>query len=114
MPIHGKALTLILASSGMRVGESVRLKLSDIEFDRDPVRIKIRAKYTKTGKRRITFISPEAKEAVEEWSSEYVSLSLAVLKSKKQFLEAVFSKGKEGIVLKKLKSVYSEGKKHKD
>ena len=67
LPIQGKALALVLASSGMRIGESVLLKTNDIEFDSDPVRIRIQADITKTGKRRITFISPEAKDAVLEW-----------------------------------------------
>ena len=67
LPMQGKALALLLSSSGMRIGESVQIKESDIKFNRDPVRIKIRAEYTKMGKRRIAFISPEAKEAVEEW-----------------------------------------------
>jgi len=59
----------------MRIGEVVQLKVSDIAFDREPVRIRVRGEYTKTGKRRITFMSPEAKDAVEEWlnyRSQYV------------------------------------------
>ena len=67
LPMQGKALALVLSSSGMRVGESVQIKLCDIDLKRDPVRIKVRTENTKTGKRRITFISPEAKEAVNEW-----------------------------------------------
>jgi integrase len=67
LPIHGKALALVLASSGMRIGETVLLKMDDVEFDKDPVRIRIQAEITKTGKRRIAFISPEAKDAVLEW-----------------------------------------------
>jgi len=67
LPTHGKALALVLSSSGMRIGEAVKIGVSDVDLNRDPARIKIRAEYTKTGKKRITFISPEAKEAVEEW-----------------------------------------------
>jgi len=67
LPIQGRALALILSSSGMRIGETIQLEESDFEMNRDPVRVNIRAEYTKTGKKRITFISPEAKEAVEEW-----------------------------------------------
>lgn len=69
MPIHGKALTLTLASSGMRIGETLQLTDVDIDFDHEPVKITIPARYTKIGKRRITFISPEAKEALVEWLS---------------------------------------------
>ena len=78
LPVHGKALALCLSSSGMRIGEAVQIGISDIELNRDPVRIKIRAEFTKTGKRRITFISPEAKQAVEEWLNyrdQYVKIA---------------------------------------
>ena len=67
MPIQGKALTLILASSGMRVGETVELKTEDIEFNREPAKIRIKGSISKTGKKRITFMSSEAKEVIEEW-----------------------------------------------
>jgi integrase len=67
MPIHGKAMTLMLASSGIRVGALVQLRLEDVDLDMEPVRIRIRAKYTKSKQKRITFISPEAKEALLEW-----------------------------------------------
>ncbi len=67
LPLQGKALTLVLSSSGMQIRETVRIRLGDIEFNHDPVKIKIQGEHTKTGKKRITFISPEAKEAVQEW-----------------------------------------------
>ncbi len=67
MPIHGKAMTLILASSGMRVGSLVQLRFEDVDLDLEPVRIRIRAEYTKSKRKRITFISPEAKDALLEW-----------------------------------------------
>ncbi len=67
LPTQGKALSLVLSSSSMRIGEAVKIGESDVDLNRDPVRVKIRAEYTKTGKRRITFISPEAKESVKEW-----------------------------------------------
>ena len=79
LPVQGKALSLVLSSSGMRVGEALQIKLSDIELSRDLVKIRIRAEYTKTGKRRITFIIPEAKESVKEWLSyrdQYVERAL--------------------------------------
>ncbi len=58
---------LMLVSSGMRVGEVVQLTLKDIHLDKDPVKITIKAHYTKTGEPRITFISTEAAEAVRSW-----------------------------------------------
>jgi integrase len=84
-PIQGKALFLMLASSGMRIGETLQLKLNDVELNRDPARISLQREYTKTGNSRVTFMSSEAKEAVNEWMkvrSDY--LVAAVAKSKKR------------------------------
>jgi integrase len=81
MPIHGKALYLVLASSGMRIGEALKLKLSDVEFNKDPVKVYIRGEYTKSGNPRIAFISSEAREAVVEW-----------LKVRNRYLEAASGK----------------------
>jgi len=67
MDIKGKALFLVLASSGMRIGEALKLRVEDFELDKDPARINVRGVYTKTGNSRIVFISSEAKEAVEQW-----------------------------------------------
>ena len=67
MPLHARTLTLMLSSSGMRVGECLALKSSDIMLDKNPVRINIRAEATKTKKKRVTFISSEAKAILQEW-----------------------------------------------
>jgi integrase len=67
LQVNGKALVLTLASSGMRVGETLQLKLSDIDLTSDPPVISIRGDYTKTGESRWAFISSEAKEALEAW-----------------------------------------------
>ncbi len=67
LPVQGKALFLMLTSSGMRIEEAMQLQLSDLEYSMDPAKVSIRGEYTKTGNSRITFISREAKEAVEEW-----------------------------------------------
>lgn len=76
MDVKGKAFFLTLASSGMRIGEALKIKLDDIDLDRKyeingetitvPT-ITIRGEYTKTGSPRKAFISKEAKEAIEEW-----------------------------------------------
>jgi len=67
MPIQGKALYLTLASSGMRIGETLKLELDDLDLNSDPCKVTLRAAYTKSGNKRVTFISREAKEAVVEW-----------------------------------------------
>jgi integrase len=63
----GRALFLLLASSGMRIGEALQLQMDDIDLDLDPPKINILGAYTKTGNSRITFCSNEAKEAIQEW-----------------------------------------------
>ena len=78
-----RALILVLASSGMRVGELLQVRLDDLELDKDPPRINIRREYTKTGERRVTFITKEAKEALLEW-----------LKVREDYLRASINKNK--------------------
>jgi integrase len=67
MPKWGKAYFLLLATSGMRPNEALQLKLNDIELDKNPPKILLRAGYTKTGNSRFTFISSEAKEALIDY-----------------------------------------------
>jgi len=67
LPIQAKTLTLVLVSSGMRDGEALKLTLEDLDLDRIPPRINIPAKITKTKKKRITFLTPEACDHVKEW-----------------------------------------------
>jgi integrase len=83
MPVHGKALFLTLASSGMRIGEALKLKVEDVEFDTKPVKVNIRGEYTKTGNSRLAFISREAAEAIQEW-----------LKVRSQYIKAAAGKSK--------------------
>jgi integrase len=67
MQVNGKALFLTLASSGMRIGECLKLQIGDFDFTTQPCKVSIRGEYTKTGNSRVAFISREAVEAVQEW-----------------------------------------------
>jgi hypothetical protein len=51
----------------MRVGEALQITLDDIDLKAKPATITIRGEYVKTGNQRISFISREAVQAVEEW-----------------------------------------------
>jgi integrase len=62
-----RALVLTLASSGMRIGEALQIRLSDVDLSKDPGQIVVRGEYTKSGDTRTVFISREAKEALKEW-----------------------------------------------
>jgi len=65
--LKARALFLAMASSGMRLGETLQLVPSDIDFKSKPTKITIRPEITKNKKRRITFISDEATRFLKEW-----------------------------------------------
>lgn len=60
-----KCMFLIMAGSGSRIGETSRIKKSDIHFETYPVTIRIRAEYTKTKTARTIMITTEAAELLE-------------------------------------------------
>jgi len=66
---HGRALYLLLASSGMRIGEALALRLRDIDIGPDtvPASIDIRAGTTKARTSRTAFMSSEAADAIRTW-----------------------------------------------
>jgi integrase len=64
---HGRALVLVLASSGMRIGEAVKIRMRDIDLDATPATIDIRPEFSKNGAGRVCFISSEAANEVRTW-----------------------------------------------
>lgn len=69
-----KAMILLLASSGMRVGELHRLKIGDIDLSKEIPTVRIRGLEAKERKSRITFITPEAKKFLIEYLEKRKSL----------------------------------------
>jgi integrase len=67
LPIQGKTLVLVLSSSGMRIGESLKIRLDDLDLKESPARIEIPGEFTKNGDPRLVFISSEAVMALKEW-----------------------------------------------
>ncbi len=65
--LKAKALFLVLDSSGMRIGEVLKLEPDDIDLEKDPVRINVRAEITKTRRKRVTYMSNEARDTLLEW-----------------------------------------------
>jgi integrase len=65
MPVRGKALFLLMATSGMRLNEALHLTLDDIHYSNGMNLIDIR--HTKSGNPRDGFFTNEAKEYVELW-----------------------------------------------
>lgn len=67
LDVKGKALVLVLTSSGMRINEALTVQLDDLDLNAKPAIITIRGENAKNGDNRITFLSAEAVQAVNEW-----------------------------------------------
>jgi len=67
LDVKGRALVLVLASSGMRINEALSVTLDDVDLGVVPSCVSVRGETSKTGDSRITFISAEATQAVNEW-----------------------------------------------
>ena len=89
-----RAMYLMMACTGMRIGELVALYEEDIDTSVKPAIVNIRRSYdrktenkiklmTKTKKKRISFLTDEAKDALTEW-----------LKLRKDYIQTATSKSK--------------------
>ena len=94
-----KAAISTLASSGMRLGELAQLKVSNIQFgeNNSPSRIILKPSTTKTRKRRLTFVSPEATELLKEYLGEKTSdPNMVLLPGRKRCALRPYSQGNSG------------------
>ena len=62
---------LVAVSSGMRIGEIVQLKISDIDFRESPVKVYLRANTTKTRQARETFLTSESANTLKDYLKRY-------------------------------------------
>lgn len=62
---------LVCTCSGLRIGELVQLKLSDIDFKSNPTKINIRAEIAKGSMSRETFITTESTCALQDYLKRY-------------------------------------------
>jgi len=62
---------LVCTSSGLRIGELVQLKLSDIDFECNPTKLSVRAAIAKGSMSRETFITSEATSALQDYLKRY-------------------------------------------
>ena len=69
LPEWGQVLVLVLAGSGMRVGEAMKLRKQDVDWSKKPVKVSIRAEYTKGKIPRITMLTSEAANALQQYLS---------------------------------------------
>ncbi len=66
-PLKLQTAILMCASSSMRIGELVQLKISDINFDTNPITISIRKETTKTRQSRRTHVTAEAAKSLKDY-----------------------------------------------
>ena len=71
IPLRLQCVVLAAVSSGMRIGEIVQLRLSDIDFETKPTTLNIRAETTKTKESRTTFITEEATSCLKQYLARY-------------------------------------------
>ena len=98
------AAILMACSGGFRLGEIVQLRLSDVDFRKNPTEVTIRAATTKTRQTRITCISSEATTALNDFISKSLEKEKNPGKEKYIFLkhhEERISELKNKIVQKK-------------
>ena len=62
---------LMLCSSGMRISEVLQLRIQDINFTKNPTTILVRVETAKTRDTRITCISTEATNALQDYIKRY-------------------------------------------
>ena len=71
LPLKMRAVSLVAIASGMRIGEIVQLKISDIDFDSKPTKIKIRGETTKGRESRETYLTEESTRIVKDYLTKY-------------------------------------------
>jgi integrase len=65
--IRLKTYVMFLASTGMRAVEALSIRLKDISFDSNPVRVAIRGEYTKTQQGRYVYLTSEMVQQLNLW-----------------------------------------------
>lgn len=67
LSVRDRAVMLVLLASGARIGETLKLRVRDVDLDADPARVVFREETTKNKERRISFLTTEAIDAVRAW-----------------------------------------------
>ncbi len=71
LPVKLQTAVLVASASGIRVGELVQIRISDIDFSSKPTKVKIRADITKTREARETFLTAEATKALKDYLERF-------------------------------------------
>lgn len=67
--LRTKVCVLLMSSAGLRIGELHQLKVGDVDLQKNPPTLRIRATGAKERKGRITFITDETRKILEEYLS---------------------------------------------
>lgn len=79
-----QALYLACSSSGMRMGEALKICKKDLDFSLDRIMVRIKAEYTKTKEARTTFLSKECEQKIRTYIDKLGDDDLVFSKSKKK------------------------------
>ncbi len=70
-PAKLQTVILVAIASGMRLGEIVQLKISDIDFESNPTRIRVRGETSKGRENRETFLTSEATKSLKDYLKRF-------------------------------------------
>ncbi len=62
-----RTLLVVLVSTGMRIGEALKVKVEDLHLDHDPPYIRLRPEYCKGKRGRIVLLTPEAVDLLKQY-----------------------------------------------
>ncbi|HEX6294694.1 MAG TPA: site-specific integrase [Nitrososphaeraceae archaeon] len=62
-----RALTMLLVSSGIRIGEALQIKVKDLNFEANPPRINLSVEITKMGVERDVYLTHETVKVLKNW-----------------------------------------------
>lgn len=65
--IRLKTYVMLLAATGLRALEALSVRICDVNFDTDPVKVFIRGEYTKTRLDRFVYLTDETAKQLEMW-----------------------------------------------
>jgi integrase len=65
--IRLKTYVMFLAATGMRAVEALSIRLNDVNFDSNPVKVYIRGEFTKTKQDRYVYLTSEIVQQLKTW-----------------------------------------------
>lgn len=81
-----QALYLACSSSGMRMGEALKICKKDLDFSLDRIMVRIKPEYTKTKQARTTILSKECEQKIRTYLDKLDDNDLVFSKSKKDVM----------------------------